>query len=167
MARPTEPGDEAFRRDAREFLESSLEGDFAAVRGRGGPGDEHALVEERHAWERHLGAHGWTGVGWPAEHGGKGAGIAGQLAFAEEYGRAGGPGRVGHIGETLVGPTIFAFGTPGQRRRFLPPILAGEELWCQGYSEPDAGSDLAALRTRAVLDGDEWVIDGQKVWTSL
>jgi alkylation response protein AidB-like acyl-CoA dehydrogenase len=124
-------------------------------------------VEERQAWERHLGAHGWTGLAWPAEHGGRGAGIGRQLAFAEEYARAGGPGRVGHIGETLVGPTLIAAGSPEQQRRFLPRILAGEELWCQGYSEPDAGSDLAALRTAARLDGDEWVVDGQKVWTSL
>jgi alkylation response protein AidB-like acyl-CoA dehydrogenase len=167
MGGPQEPGDEAFRREAREFLETSLAGEFAAVRGRGGPGDEHSLVEERRAWERHLGRHGWTGVGWPVEHGGRGAGIGRQLAFAEEYARAGGPGRVGHIGETLAGPTIIRFGTAEQQRRFLPPILAGDELWCQGYSEPDAGSDLAALRTRAALHGDEWVVEGQKIWTSL
>src|SRR5579871_2511617 len=91
-------GDEAFRREVREFLDASLAGEFAAVCGRGGPGDEHTLVEERQAWERHLGAYGWTGLGWPVEHGGRGAGVPEQLAFAEEYAHAGGPGRVGHIG---------------------------------------------------------------------
>ncbi len=161
--------DEAFRGEVREFLEESLAGAFAVARGRGGPGDEHALVEERTAWERHLGAHGWTCVGWPKEHGGRGLSLHQQVIYFEEYARARAPGRVGHIGETLLGPTVIAFGSPEQQRRFLPPIVAGEELWCQGYSEPGAGSDLAGLSTTAVLsdDGREWVIDGQKVWTSL
>ena len=88
------------------------------------------------------------------------------MIFYEEYARAGGPGRVGHIGETLLGPTLIAFGSERAEARFLPPILRGEELWCQGYSEPNAGSDLANVQTRARLEGDEWVIDGQKVWTS-
>jgi len=160
--------DEAFRAEAREFLEASLAGEFAAVRGRGGPGDELALPDERRAWERHLGAHGWTCVGWPKEHGGRGLSLHQQVIYFEEYARARAPGRIGHIGETLLGPTLIAYGTPEQQQRFLPPIVRGEELWCQGYSEPGAGSDLAALSTRAELDGDagEWVVDGQKVWTS-
>ena len=158
--------DEAFRRDVANWLAESLSGDLAVVRGRGGPGDEHALFEERLAWERRMGEGGWTCIGWPREHGGRGATLSQQVIFHEEYARAGGPGRLGHIGETLIGPTIIAFGTDEQKQRFLPPIVRGEELWCQGYSEPNAGSDLANVQTKAVLDGDQWVIDGQKVWTS-
>ena len=151
----------------RGWLAAELRGRFAALRGRGGPGDENACVEERIAWERQLGAAGWIGLGWPREVGGRGAPLAQQVIFHEEYARAGGPGRIGHIGENLLGPTLIAFGSEAQqKRRFLPPILRGEELWCQGYSEPNAGSDLANVQTRARLEGDEWVIDGQKVWTS-
>ena len=159
--------DEAFRAEARGWLTAQLEGDFAAVRGRGGPGDEHALFDERLAWEQHLGAHGWTCVGWPKEHGGRGLSLHQQVIWFEEYARAGGPGRLGHIGEGLVGPTVLAFGDDGQRARFLPGIVAGTELWAQGYSEPNAGSDLANVSTRAEPDGDDWRITGQKVWTSL
>jgi alkylation response protein AidB-like acyl-CoA dehydrogenase len=159
--------DEAFRREVAAWLAENLEGEFAAVRGRGGPGDEHALVDERLAWERRLGAAGYTAIGWPREHGGRGASLTQQVIFHEEYARAQGPGRLGHIGETLLGPTIIAFGTEAQQRRFLPPILRVEELWCQGYSEPNAGSDLANVQTKARRVGDEWVIEGQKVWTSL
>jgi alkylation response protein AidB-like acyl-CoA dehydrogenase len=159
--------DRSFRDEVRTFLEDSLVGEFAAVRGRGGPGDERALFEERLAWERHLGAHGWTCVGWPKEHGGRGLSLRRQVVFLEEYARVHGPGRVGHIGEGLLGPTLIAFGSPEQQRRFLPQILAGTELWCQGYSEPNAGSDLANVATSATLEGGDWVIHGQKVWTSL
>jgi alkylation response protein AidB-like acyl-CoA dehydrogenase len=159
--------DRAFRAEVRAFLDDSLAGDFAVVRGRGGPGDEHSLYDERLAWEHHLGAHGWTCVGWPKEHGGRGLTLRQQVVYFEEYARARAPGRLGHIGEGLVGPTLIAFGTPEQRQRFLPPIVAGEELWCQGYSEPNAGSDLANIQTKAVRDGDDWVLTGQKVWTSV
>jgi len=159
--------DRAFREEVRTFLEESLGGDFQVVRGRGGPGDEHVLFDERLAWERHLGRHGWTCVAWPKEHGGRGLSLRQQVVYFEEYARAGGPGRIGIVGEGLIGPTLIAFGSPEQQRRFLPGIVAGEELWCQGYSEPDAGSDLANIQTRAVRDGDDWAITGQKVWTSL
>lgn len=158
---------EAFRKEVRDYFEEALSGEFADIRGRGGPGDEDAVVAERMAWERKLGADGWTCVSWPVEHGGRGLSMAEQVVFHEEYARAGGPGRVGIVGEGLLGPTLIHFGTPEQRRRFLPGIVAGTELWCQGYSEPEAGSDLANLKTRAERDGDEWVITGQKVWTSL
>ncbi len=159
--------EEAFRREIAGWLADSLGGEFACVRGRGGPGDEHALVDERRGWERRLAAAGWTCIGWPRQHGGRGATLTEQVIFHEEYARAQGPGRLGHIGETLAGPTIIAFGTDEQKRRFLPPIAASEELWCQGYSEPNAGSDLANVQTKARREGDEWIIDGQKVWTSL
>ena len=158
---------DAFRAEARDWLVTALDGEFAGVRGRGGPGDEHALFEERHEWERALGTAGWTCLSWPKEYGGRDASLLEQVIFYEEYARAGGPGRVGLVGEGLIGPTILHFGTDEQRARFLPRIASGEELWCQGYSEPNAGSDLANLSTRAELHGDEWVIDGQKVWTSL
>jgi alkylation response protein AidB-like acyl-CoA dehydrogenase len=159
--------DGAFRDEVRSFLEDSLRRDFAVVRGRGGPGDEHALFDERLAWERHLGTHGWTCVGWPTEHGGRGLSLRRHVIYYEEYARARAPGRLGHIGEGLLGPTIIAFGSAAQQQRFLPRIVAGEELWCQGYSEPNAGSDLANIATRAERDGDGWSIHGQKVWTSL
>ena len=161
------PEEDAFRKEVRAYLDDLLHGEFAQIRGRGGPGDEHAFFDERLAWERRLGADGWTCVGWPTEFGGRGLPLDQQVIYFEEYARAGGPGRLGHIGEGLIGPTIIHFGTPEQQQRFLPAIRSGHELWCQGYSEPDAGSDLANIGTRAVLDGDEWVIDGQKVWTSL
>jgi alkylation response protein AidB-like acyl-CoA dehydrogenase len=158
--------DERFRKTIAEWLADNLVGEFAALRGRGGPGDECALIEERHAWERRLGAAGLTCVGWPTEAGGRGLPLIQQVIFYEEYARAGGPGRLGHIGEGLLGPTVIAFGTEEQKQRFLPGIVKGDDIWCQGYSEPNAGSDLANVQTRAELDGDEWVITGQKVWTS-
>ncbi|MFE8013874.1 acyl-CoA dehydrogenase family protein [Streptomyces antibioticus] len=166
--------DEAFRREVRDWLETYLSGDFAGLRGLGGSGREHEAYDERLAWDRHLAAHGWTCVGWPEEYGGRGLSLSQQVVFHEEYARADGPARVNHLGEELLGPTLIAFGTQAQKDRFLPGIRAVEELWCQGYSEPGAGSDLAAVSTRARLepaaDPDlpgQWVIDGQKVWTSL
>ncbi|MBJ22198.1 MAG: acyl-CoA dehydrogenase [bacterium] len=158
--------DEAFRGEIAAWLDENLRGEFEIVKGRGGPGDEHALFEERHAWEKRLGENGWIGVGWPKAVGGRELSLTQQMIFHEEYSRAGGPGRVGHIGEGLLGPTVIHFGTDDQKARLLPKILSGEEVWCQGYSEPAAGSDLAAVQTRAELDGDEWVVNGQKVWTS-
>jgi len=158
---------ESFRARVRDWLEDNLSGEFAEARGLGGPGREHEAFGLRLAWERHLAAAGWTCLGWPREHGGRGAGVEEQVAFHEEYALARGPARVAHIGENLLGPTIIAFGDDAQRRRFLPPIVAVRELWCQGYSEPGAGSDLAGVRTRAELDGGRWRLTGQKVWTSL
>ncbi|MFF7077339.1 acyl-CoA dehydrogenase family protein [Streptomyces lavendulae] len=158
---------EEFRTEVRSWLRTHLTGEFAALKGRGGPGREHEEFEGRLAWERHMAAHGWTCIGWPERHGGRGASTAEQIAFHEEYALAYAPARVGHIGEQLLGPTLIDHGTEEQKARFLPPIRAVRELWCQGYSEPDAGSDLAGVRTRARLDEGEWVVDGQKIWTSL
>ena len=159
--------DDLFREEVRTWLAEHLVGEFAELGASGGPGREHEGFEVRVAWERMLGAAGWTCLGWPRRHGGRGRTLAQQVVFNEEYVRAGAPVRVGHIGEGLLGPTLIERGTPEQQARFLPPIVAGTELWCQGYSEPDAGSDLANVKTKATLDGGEWVITGQKVWTSL
>jgi len=161
------PQDEEFRGRVRQWLADNLTGRFAELRGAGGPGREHEAHAGRLAWNRKLAAAGWTCLGWPAEHGGRGATLVQQVIFHEEYARSGAPARVGIVGEELLGPTLIALGTPQQRRRFLPPIAAAAELWCQGYSEPGAGSDLAAVSTTAALDGDQWVVTGQKVWTSL
>ena len=158
--------DESFRKEIARWLEQNLSGEFEIVRGRGGPGDEHALFEERHAWERRLGQNDWIGIGWPEEAGGRDLSLSQQVIFYEEYARAGGPGRVGHIGEGLLAPTLIHYGTQQQKDRFLPGIRSGDEIWCQGYSEPNAGSDLANVQTRAERVGDEWVISGQKLWTS-
>ena len=158
--------DEAFRAEVREWLADHLVGEWAALRGTGGNGRDHESYEGRLAWNRYLAAHGWTCLGWPEEHGGRGLPLFQQVIFHEEYARADAPVRINHLGEELLGPTLIAHGTPAQQQRFLPKIVAVEELWCQGYSEPGAGSDLAGVRTRARLDGDRWVVDGQKVWTS-
>ena len=158
--------DEAFRCEIAGWLEENLSGEFEVVRGRGGPGDEHELFAERHAWERRLGEAGWIGIGWPAEVGGRDLSLSQQVVFYEEYARAGGPGRVGHIGEGLLAPTVIHYGSEQQKKRFLPGVRSGDEIWCQGYSEPNAGSDLANVQTRAERVADEWVISGQKVWTS-
>jgi alkylation response protein AidB-like acyl-CoA dehydrogenase len=159
--------DEEFRHRVRQWLAENLTGRFAELRGAGGPGREHEAHAERLAWNRHLAAAGWTCLGWPAEHGGHGATLAQQVIFHEEYARSEAPARVGYLGEELLGPTLIAFGTAAQQRRFLPAIAAVRELWCQGFSEPGAGSDLATVATTATLDGDQWVVTGQKVWTSL
>ena len=158
--------DEQFRQEIADWLTQNLVGEFEQLKYRGGPGDEHMFSAERRAWERKLADGGWTCVGWPREYGGRGCSIEQQVIFFEEYARSGAPGRVGHIGEGLLGPTLIHFGNDEQKSRFLPKILSGDEVWCQGYSEPNAGSDLANVQTRAELDGDEWVLNGQKVWTS-
>jgi alkylation response protein AidB-like acyl-CoA dehydrogenase len=159
------PAEERFRSEAAAWLEGQLRGPFKDLRGAGSAG---ARFERGREWERALGAARFSCIGWPEQFGGRNATLAEQVIFAEEYARAGAPGRIGHMGIELAGPTILTFGTPAQQARFLPPIARGEELWCQGYSEPNAGSDLANVRTRAALSdgGAEWVLNGQKIWTS-
>ncbi|MGW4210763.1 acyl-CoA dehydrogenase family protein [Lentzea sp. NPDC004789] len=152
---------ESFRREVREWLSANLVGEFAQLRGLGGPGREHEAFEARLRWHRHLAAHGWTCLGWPGERS-----VEEQVVFHEEYAEADAPAKVDIVGEGLLGPTLIAFGTPEQKERFLPKIRSLDELWCQGYSEPGAGSDLASVQTRARLEGDQWVINGQKIWTS-
>jgi alkylation response protein AidB-like acyl-CoA dehydrogenase len=158
---------ERFRADVAAWLAAHVVGEYAELKGRGGPGDEDVGFDVRVAWEQELGKAGWIGLGWPEEFGGRGASLDQQIVFAEEYARAQAPARVNHMGENLLAPTLIAYGTPEQQERFLPGILRGEQRWCQGYSEPNAGSDLANVATRAHLDGDQWVVNGQKVWTSL
>jgi alkylation response protein AidB-like acyl-CoA dehydrogenase len=157
-----------FRQQVRHWMGEHLRGEFEPLRGAAGlgsPGYDAALAKR---WEQRLGEGGWIGLGWPAAHGGRALPLAQQVIFHEEYVRCGGPGRIGHIGETLLAPTLMAYGSPDLQARLLPGIRAGREYWAQGYSEPGAGSDLAGVRTRARPDPvtGEWVIDGQKVWTS-
>jgi alkylation response protein AidB-like acyl-CoA dehydrogenase len=160
--------DEAFRAEVAAWMQQHLAGRFAPLKHRGGPGDEEAFPELRKDWERELAAGGWTCVGWPKEAGGRGLSIQQQVIYHEEYARAGGPGRMGHIGEGLIGPALIRFGSAQQKARFLPRIVDGTEYWAQGYSEPNAGSDLANVQTRCWQEADgSWRVQGQKIWTSL
>jgi len=158
------PEDELFRQECADWLNGQMAGEFRDIKGvtklTGSP-------ERRKEWEQQLAAHRWSCIGWPKEWGGRDATLAQQVIFAEEYARAGVPGRVNHIGIELAGPTILTFGTQEQKQRFLPGIAAGKTIFCQGFSEPNAGSDLASVRTKARMEGDEWVVNGQKIWTSL
>jgi alkylation response protein AidB-like acyl-CoA dehydrogenase len=155
-----------FRDEVRTWLADHLVGEFAEIGGRGGPAEETAW-ELRVEWEKLLGKDRWVGLSWPEEYGGRAAGFVEQVIFNEEYAKANAPARTSFFGEQLFAPTLIAYGTEEQKRRFLPKIQSAEEFWCQGYSEPNAGSDLSNVATRAVLDGDEWVVNGQKVWTTL
>ena len=156
--------EEQFRAECADWLNAQMAGEFADIKGITTLTEK---AERRKEWEQHLGAHGWGCIGWPKEWGGRDATLAEQVIFAEEYARAGVPGRVNHIGVELAGPTLLALGTEEQKRRFLPDIAAGKTIFCQGFSEPGAGSDLASVRTKARLEGNEWVVEGQKIWTSL
>ena len=158
------PVEEAFRKEAADWLAGQMAGEFADIKGISKLTEK---PERRKQWEQQLAAHDWSCIGWPKEWGGRDASLAEQVIFAEEYARAGVPGRLNHIGVELAGPTILTFGTAEQKAKFLPGIAAGTTIWCQGFSEPNAGSDLASVRTKARLDGTEWVVDGQKIWTSL
>ena len=151
--------DEAFRLHVRQWIEAEYPAEL-----RNPPKRLH--WDENKPWYFKLAEKGWLAPNWPAEFGGMGISASKQLIFLEEKERHG-CARLNDMGMTMIGPLLIRFGTDAQRRHFLPRILAGEHIWCQGYSEPNAGSDLANLRTEAVLDGDHWVVNGQKIWTSL
>ena len=151
------------REEIRDWLGEHLTGEFARHRGVGGPADD-SWWELRLAWERELAAGGWLGLTWPVEYGGRGGTLEEELVFLEEHFRARAPYWVGVHGRDLFGPTLLHAGTAAQKARFLPRIMACDEMWGQGFSEPEAGSDLGGVRTRAVRDGDEWVLNGQKIW---
>ena len=153
------PQEQAFRDELRAWLAENAPG-------REPEGDE-AGFDFRRDWQRRMHAAGWAGVAWPREYGGRGATLVEQAIYNEELARAHAPSAANVLGLAMGGPTVIAHGTEEQKRRYLEPILSAEEIWCQGFSEPDAGSDLAALKTRAVRDGDDWVVSGQKVWTTL
>ncbi|HUZ10924.1 MAG TPA: acyl-CoA dehydrogenase family protein [Acidimicrobiales bacterium] len=158
--------DAAFREEVRDWLADHLVGEFRENRGRGAPVSDDAF-DLRREWERELGRGGWLGLGYPVAYGGRGASVGQQIIFTHECAKARAPYRVSVQGSEMLGPCLVEFGTEEQKRRFLPGIVSGDSLWCQGFSEPDAGSDLPSVRTRAVRDGDEWVVTGQKVWTTM
>jgi alkylation response protein AidB-like acyl-CoA dehydrogenase len=157
--------DEVFRGELRDWLAHHLVGEFKAAGAIGGPADDEGW-ELRLEWERLLAADKWLNVSWPEEYGGRGGTVTQELIFHVEHAKADAPYWAGVQGRDLFGPTLLEFGTETQRRRFLPRITQVQDLWGQGFSEPDAGSDLAGLKTRAELDGDTWVITGQKIWTT-
>ena len=152
------PAEERFRADLRAWLEANPPGSE--------PDRLDLAVAHGKAWQGKLYEAGWCGVHWPKQYGGRGASLIEQIIFQEEMARARSPQLVNLAGLTMGGPVLIAHGTEEQKQRHLQSILSAKEIWCQGFSEPNAGSDLAALKTRAVLDGDSFVVNGQKVWTS-
>jgi alkylation response protein AidB-like acyl-CoA dehydrogenase len=157
------PEAEQFRVEIRGWLQDNLPAGWGEAGFEMSPEERAAWHAE---WTKKLFDGGWICASWPKEYGGKGLTTMQQVVLNEEFARVGAPLRADFFGDTLVGPTILQWGTEQQKQFFLPKILKGEIAWCQGFSEPDAGSDLAALKTKAELDGDEWVINGQKVWTT-
>ncbi|MGH3322203.1 MAG: acyl-CoA dehydrogenase family protein [Streptosporangiaceae bacterium] len=152
----------AFRAELRAWLEAALPEGWA----RRPPGRGRTDVAFAREWSRTLSAAGYVGLTWPKEYGGRGLPPTHQAIYLEEAARVNAPDHIGVIGLNMAGPTIMAWGSDEQKKRYLPPLLAGEEVWCQGFSEPGTGSDLASVRARAVQDGDDWVVTGQKVWSS-
>ncbi len=156
-----------FVEEVRTWLEENIKGEFTALRGKGLTGHEDVDPQLQIAWEKQLAVGGWLGIDFPKWIGGRECSLVEQVLFHKTYVEAKAPGRIPNMGVTLLGPTLMAFGSEEQQRRFVPEILAGNELWCQGYSEPDAGSDLSNVKTKAELVDGQWVINGQKIWTSL
>ena len=157
------PQERQFRDQLRAWLQANVPADWSGRR-------HDESMESRFAylrvWQKKVYEAGWAGISWPKEYGGRGATLLEQVVFTEEMARAGAPPLANVLGLGLIGPTIVAFGTAAQKQRFLPKILSAEEIWCQGFSEPNAGSDLAGLRTEARIEGDQFVVNGQKVWNS-
>ncbi|MEA2321078.1 MAG: hypothetical protein QOD81_928, partial [Solirubrobacteraceae bacterium] len=153
------PQEQAFRDELRDWLQANHPGPE--------PEGDVAGFQFRRDWQLTLHEAGLAGVSWPEAYGGRGATLVEQAIYNEELARARAPSAANILGLAMGGPTVIAHGTEEQKRRYLEPILSAREIWCQGFSEPEAGSDLASLKTRAVRDGDEWVVTGQKVWTTL
>jgi alkylation response protein AidB-like acyl-CoA dehydrogenase len=158
------PSEEAFRQEIRSWFEQNLPPQWRESRLRSLPYDDAAAICLQ--WQKKLGAAGWLGLAWPREYGGRGATLMQQAIYMMEAHRADAPPTVDRAGLRLLGPTLMEVGTPQQKESFLGPLIRGETVWCQGFSETDAGSDLASLRCRAVLDGDHYTVDGHKIWSS-
>lgn len=158
------PEENAFRMELREWLADALPKGWGETVFE--PEDEDDRYMFRRDFERKLASGGWSGINWPVEYGGRGATLVERAIFAEEMARARAPESLNIIGQNLAGPTILHFGTEEQKKRFLPKIISSEEIWAQGFSEPNAGSDLASVRTRAERKGDKFIVNGQKIWTS-
>lgn len=154
------PEDEQYRMKLRAWLAENLPKDEP-------PADQDSEFAYRRVWQRKLYEGGLVGINWPKEYGGQGATLIYQAIYAQEMTRAKAPQPANGLGISIVGPTLMHHGTEEQKKRFIPKILNADEIWCQGFSEPNSGSDLASLQTRAVLDGDDFVVNGQKIWTSL
>ena len=159
------PAEEGFRLALRQWLAAHLPAGWGTPC-YAYPQTYEAWVTLRRQWDRTLYAGGYAGLSWPREYGGRGATLVERVIYYEEVARARAPEELNRNAKLLLGPTIIDHGTEGQKKRFLPRILSGDDIWCQGFSEPNAGSDLASISTRAVRDGDELVVNGQKVWTS-
>jgi len=153
------PSEEEFRDEVRAWLQANHPGPEPS-------GGLDEVMEFRGDWQRKLHAAGWAGISWPREYGGRGATLIEQAIWVDEATRQEAPSPANVLGLAMGGPVVIAHGSDEQKARYLEPILTGEEIWCQGFSEPESGSDLASLKTRAVRDGDEWVVTGQKVWTT-
>jgi alkylation response protein AidB-like acyl-CoA dehydrogenase len=159
------PNEQLFRDEFRGWLKKNAPAPWTGDGSTSGEGNG-AYIEYLRDWQRRLYEDGWAGISWPKDYGGRGATLMEQAIFQTELALASTPPLIGTIGLSLVGPTIIAMGTSEQKARYLPPILSGDEIWCQGFSEPNAGSDLAALGTKAARDGDDFIVNGQKIWTS-
>lgn len=154
-----------FRREVRQWLHDNLDDELRGLSSRGSLTSAQLAALRR--WNRKLADAGYAAIAWPVEYGGRGAGVMEQVVLAEEMHRADAPSALNPIGLANIAPSIMTWGTEEQKRTLLPRMQRGDDIWCQGFSEPDAGSDLASLRTRAVIDGDNFIVNGQKVWNTL